>query len=308
MNYIILDMEWNQPMNPKMIVRNPITFHAEVVQIGAVKLDDSFNEVDTFTAYISPKFYKKMHRKVQSLTKITSELLKVGNPFPHVYDSFTKWCGEEYIFLTWGPDDIQVLKDNLIVHSIDLSTLPASYNLQLIFDRQITKENRQISLARALEIVEETGAEAHNALGDAKSTALICRHIDIAKGIEEYNTSKQNNSNQAKDIWEEDSVKLYNSKRQAFKDREVTAFNCEQCGTEIICDGIVRQNAGKSIATGKCTCGEEYFIKFKFFRRANGKLKVRRHISPMTTELNEFYLEKKEINDRFYKKRSSCIE
>ena len=36
MNYIVLDMEWNQPFNMKSMIKKPLMLHGEIVQIGAV--------------------------------------------------------------------------------------------------------------------------------------------------------------------------------------------------------------------------------------------------------------------------------
>ena len=44
MSYIVLDLEWNQAMssNASVFNRLPIHLSGEIIQIGAVKLDDDF--------------------------------------------------------------------------------------------------------------------------------------------------------------------------------------------------------------------------------------------------------------------------
>ena len=44
MNYIVLDLEWNQGSRP--VPKDVPTF--EIIEIGAVKLDEQFHIVDTF--------------------------------------------------------------------------------------------------------------------------------------------------------------------------------------------------------------------------------------------------------------------
>ena len=56
MNYIVLDMEWNQPFNMKSMVKKPLMLHGEIVQIGAVKLDGNYHILDTFKIMVSPKY------------------------------------------------------------------------------------------------------------------------------------------------------------------------------------------------------------------------------------------------------------
>ena len=48
MHYIVFDLEWNQPytLEPNMIRRSGFPFIGEVIQIGAVKLDESLQIVD----------------------------------------------------------------------------------------------------------------------------------------------------------------------------------------------------------------------------------------------------------------------
>lgn len=305
MNYIILDMEWNQPLYAKMTVTEPVVLHAEVVQIGAVKLDESFCVTDTFNIIIAPKYYKKMHKKVQTLTGITNEELKNGTPFPEAFSSFFDWCGEDFIILTWGPDDIPVLKDNLTLHAISHECIPKSYNLQVLFDAQITKEHKQTSLSKALEILGETGDEAHNALHDAKNTAIVCRHLDMTGGLENYEELK---AVFLTPFGEETDFcgGEYESKRMALRDREISEVECPECNAIVTAHGFVRQNPCKTIGLAKCECGSELFVRLKFIRQEE-KYRVKRAVLPMTDEFRAFYQEKKELSKSYnhYKKRKS---
>lgn len=58
MNYIIFDLEWNQPMDERSTVLKPVYLSGEIVEIGAVKLNDQFCPVDELRLYITPKYYK----------------------------------------------------------------------------------------------------------------------------------------------------------------------------------------------------------------------------------------------------------
>ena len=50
MSYIVLDLEWNQAMssNASVFNRLPIHLSGEIIQIGAVKLDDDFCPAEEF--------------------------------------------------------------------------------------------------------------------------------------------------------------------------------------------------------------------------------------------------------------------
>ena len=110
MKYIILDLEWNQA-----IKKSRLYLEGEIIQIGAVKLNESFEKLDTFKIGIAPKYYKKMHWKVAELTNITENDFAYGFSFPTAFRYFKDWCGDEFTLLTWGNDDIRILKAFSIV-------------------------------------------------------------------------------------------------------------------------------------------------------------------------------------------------
>ena len=76
MNYIVLDLEWNQPSSPRVMVKSPVSLKGEIIQIGAVKLDENLEIIDTFKIMVKPKYYRTMHKKVSRLTSITDDDLQ----------------------------------------------------------------------------------------------------------------------------------------------------------------------------------------------------------------------------------------
>ena len=62
MQFIVLDLEWNQALSGKPYKRDDLTLAGEIIQIGAVKLDDSMRVVDSLRIYVAPKYYKKMQK------------------------------------------------------------------------------------------------------------------------------------------------------------------------------------------------------------------------------------------------------
>lgn len=186
MTYILMDMEWNQAMSKGKVVTKPVRLVGEIVQIGAIKLDESFCEVDTFKVNIRPVFYTHMHWKVKKITGLADRDVAGGLDFPKAMEEFLAWCGEDFVFLTWGFDDSPMLRDNLLLHGMDPTALPRTYNVQLVFNAQITHENNQCGLSKALELVGEPELTAHDALHDAMNTYRVCGHLDMAKGLAQY--------------------------------------------------------------------------------------------------------------------------
>ena len=118
MQYIILDMEWNQPWPGSYCSKKalPSPMRGEIVQIGAVRMTQEQQIADEFQILIRPQYFKKMNRKVASLTGIRDSVLREkGVSFPEAAAKFQTWCGEACVFLTWGFDDITVLRENLAV-------------------------------------------------------------------------------------------------------------------------------------------------------------------------------------------------
>ncbi len=190
MYYITLDLEWNQAYAEKALAvqrRLSRRLRGEVIQIGAVKLDKNMTPCGSYQVIVKPKYFKKLHRHVSVLTGITQEQIDLGRSLQEAAESFKRWCGKDFVFLTWGPDDIPMLKENFGVHGIPSDWLDATYDLQLIFNRQTDDSTKQRSLEYAMEYFEiPQTLPAHDALNDAYFTALVAAKLDVIGGIKNY--------------------------------------------------------------------------------------------------------------------------
>lgn len=288
-------MEWNQPYYGKQVIKKPVRLYGEIVQIGAVKLDSELNIIDTFKILVNPKYYTRMNKNVFRLTKITIEELKNGETFPSAFEIFKQWCGEDFAILTWGPDDIRVLRDNLVLYGMDTDWIPDTYDLQLIFDSQVTKESRQVSLSDAMEMMGEPALEAHDALNDAKNTACICLRLDINTAIADYANIK---STPRKPKGKKTpATKTYKKRRAVLSDDEQIKFFCPICGAPTECSGFTRQNTDKYICVAKCENGDEFFVRFKFAKCPNGRFRVSRLIYEMNDDYRNYYKSKRQRTD-----------
>jgi len=185
MNYVILDMEWNKPISKQRTVRQPIHLHGEIIQIGAVKVNESFEIMDTFNIMVQPKYYTKMNKMVEELTDIHTENINSGVLFPDAASAFRNWCGSDSIILTWGNCDEKMLQDNLILHGLDYEWIPECFDAQLMFDDQITMENRCFPLNYAIYCLGIKPQPAHDALNDAINTLEVIRNLEVDSWIEE---------------------------------------------------------------------------------------------------------------------------
>ena len=78
MNYIVLDMEWNQPWPGSPSARKvlPVQIRGEIIQIGAVRVTEDQQVADEFQVLIKPKYYRHLNRRVSKLTGIKESRLK----------------------------------------------------------------------------------------------------------------------------------------------------------------------------------------------------------------------------------------
>ena len=75
MNHIMIDLEMNKIDKQQ---RGDIKLSSELIEIGAVKMDDQFEVIDQYQTYVAPD-YGAMDHRIIALTGITDDKL-VGAP------------------------------------------------------------------------------------------------------------------------------------------------------------------------------------------------------------------------------------
>ncbi|MBR1738171.1 MAG: exonuclease domain-containing protein [Firmicutes bacterium] len=196
MNYIVLDFEFNQafdfdencPCDPFPECR------FEIIQIGAVKLDDNFNETDSFNILIKPQIYTRIHPYVQKITGITDEMLESQYDFPAAAKKFYEFMGEDRMLCVWGKSDIRTLYRNLVYHRLIVPPVIIRYiDVQALATSYLKySKGGAVGLKNAVELLEipSNDDEFHNALYDAKYTAKVFNIVKKKKlPIKIFNSS-----------------------------------------------------------------------------------------------------------------------
>ena len=116
---IVLDMEWNQPLSADspLAIRLCTRLPFEIIQIGAVKLETG----EQFKATCCLQQYKILSPRISKLTGISKQDVRNGETFQDAMERFRAFCGEEPILLTWGFNDIPILRQNLSFYGLDTS-------------------------------------------------------------------------------------------------------------------------------------------------------------------------------------------
>ena len=83
MEYIVLDLEWNQSNTGKEDAVEKLPF--EIIEIGAIKLNKERVMVSEFNELIKPQVYHEMHKITSKLIHIQMQELERGRPFPEVW-------------------------------------------------------------------------------------------------------------------------------------------------------------------------------------------------------------------------------
>ena len=298
MNYIILDLEWNQALNSAMTVRSPVILYGEIIQIGAVKTDENFNFLDKIKINIRPKFYKKMNPYVEKITGITAADLADKETFPEAFRRFSEWCGEEFRIITWGFDDIGIMNDNLKVHGENAVFGREYINLQLIFNRQTAAEHLQCALSAAAEKLEiPIDVQVHDALNDAYLTYEVLKKLDMVKGIAEY--AEMSSTAAAVPI-----VKDYFEKVDGdnmLRDKRLGGVNCPYCEEKMSVREWFFSNRRSCKTIAECAEHGAFLVKMKALRISDTNYTVIRSVFAANESDIQSY-------ERKLRKRKEAIE
>lgn len=190
MNLIAFDLEMNRYNAEHFFEYHGAqqSLRGEIVQIGAAKLDEVGNVLDTFTLDLRPRIFKHLSPFVAKVTGMTQQQLDAGVPVREGLARFVDWCGEDAVLVEWGMDDVPVLKQNFVLNHLNEAWPHAYYDLQQIFVKQYPLgEGDQLNLEA---VITRLGLpmerDYHNALADALYTADICRCLDLKKGLADY--------------------------------------------------------------------------------------------------------------------------
>ncbi len=178
MKYIVLDLEWNQGTERTTVRTMPF----EIVEIGAVKLDDAFAEIDRFQVLVRPQVYKTINRETRRVVPLDmKELKRDGVPFCEAMRLFFQWCGKEpYSFCTWGSMDLTEFQRNLKYYRLKppFETPVYYYDIQKCFGIEYPDEKGLSSLQDAVDKMKIKPEEPyHRALSDALCTSKVMRKM-----------------------------------------------------------------------------------------------------------------------------------
>lgn len=238
MNYIIFDLEWNQCSGSIEKREEKLPF--EIVEIGAVKLNENREMIGEFSELIKPQIYHQMHYITSKLVHLHMSELETGSPFVDVMKRFLEWCGDDVIFCTWGSVDLIELQRNMSYYNMKpLSDGPLKYlDIQKLFSLAYEDGKSRRALEYAIDMLHiDKDIPFHRAFSDAYYTAKVFDNIEDPDVLEKFSfdvyhlpKTKEDEiyikfSSYAKYISRE-----FNDKQELMSCKDVINTKCYKCG------------------------------------------------------------------------------
>lgn len=193
MNFIVFDLEFNQNISAlanshKSDERSSYPF--EIIQVGAVKLDEVLNVTGTFNRLVKPTIYSSILPFITNLTGIETEHLTDKKTFPDIFAEFIDFAEDDAVLCMWGMSDIRELFRNSSYHGLDMALLPKRYiNLQHYASAHFNSAGKKpMKLQHVVELMNiPVSSDFHDALNDAYYTAEIFKRLyNSSVEIKEY--------------------------------------------------------------------------------------------------------------------------
>ncbi len=282
-NYIVFDLEWNQAADMRTRRANSLLF--EIIEIGAVKLDEKKEQIDCFHELVRPQVFHTMNQVTGELIHLKMEQLENCRSFPEVAADFVRWCGSDFVFCTWGSLDLTELQKNMDYYNMTpvSETTLRYYDVQKLFSLAFEDKKSRRTLQYAVDFLGIKKDEAfHRAYTDASYTAQIVKRIEDESVFRHYSYDTyrlpRNKAEEIKICFGDYSKYIsrkFPDKTTAMGDREVTAVQC------FLCNARTRKKIPWFTSNGKhyytvVSCAHHGAIKGKIrLRRAeDGKIYV----------------------------------
>ena len=240
MNYIVLDLEWNQSDTGNEPGVKEIPF--EIIDIGAVRLDSSRKIAGEYNQLVKPSVYHHMHKVTGDLIHLHIEDLDKGRPFREAAEEFLSFCGTDFIFCTWGPLDLFELQRNMHYYQIPpLANAPIRYlDVQKLFSIAYEDKKSRRSLEYAIDYLKiEKTVPFHRAYSDAYYAACVLAGLK-EEVLENYSIDTYvlpKTRQEEIHVMFHDYMKYisreFPDKNKAFEDREVVSTKCYLCHKNI---------------------------------------------------------------------------
>ena len=178
--YVVIDVEM---CGVQMRTQNFNRKH-EIVQIGAVMMNEAYEIIDSFTTFVRPD-YGKIDYFISSLTGIANKDVKRAPGLAEALQNMMEWFGDRRIrFYAWSNTDYNQIRGEILDKKLDEETYAIFLNKENWVDYQHIvnvrfKIGRSLALSDALQMTElDVDGRLHDGLADAMNTARIISKLE----------------------------------------------------------------------------------------------------------------------------------
>lgn len=182
MNYLVIDLEMCKV--PKHYRTRDYKYPNEIIQIGAVLLDENYKRIDEFERFVHPE-HGVVDRFIEKLTGIKNQQLKEAADIKTALLQLIEWIGNrEYKIYAWSESDRAQILNELSGKHIENDEINTFVEYDRWVDYQSLFMNRYgfskcVKLDYALELADiEIQGRLHDGLDDAFNTSRLIEKLE----------------------------------------------------------------------------------------------------------------------------------
>jgi len=150
---------------------------SEIIEIGAVLLDENKNVVGEFQSFVKPMVHRTLSDFCMNLTHINQRDVDNVCSFPYVHDSFLRFIeGREVVFCSWGEYDKKQFRRDCLLHHLVEFPDGEFINIKRLFAEKSCTPKCGVQKALAMLEMKFEGSP-HRGIDDARNIAKIFKII-----------------------------------------------------------------------------------------------------------------------------------
>lgn len=165
--------------------------NSEIIEIGAVKLDSQYRQIDRYSRFVKPEL-NTIQRNITLLTGITDQMVAGAPALEQALEDFLAWIGPEPVRVySWSGSDKKQLFRECRLKGLYPDRMPKPFrrwmDFQKIYTRLMGLSRRSaLSLRNAMGAVDQdfSGAE-HRAVDDAENSAALLTLVEDPQAFRE---------------------------------------------------------------------------------------------------------------------------
>ena len=174
MRYVVLDLEMCGV--PKARRRKEYHWATEIIEIGAVLLDENYDVIDSYKSYVKPDI-GIIDTNIEMLTGIRKNMVQNAPGIRKVLENFAGWFPDDVQFVTWSENDEIQIKREIEAKHLEFEGKDKYYgewyDCQKTFS-EIMNDTKPYKLEEALNLSDvDYDIHLHDGLVDAANTALL---------------------------------------------------------------------------------------------------------------------------------------